>query len=271
MVPFGAALLLFAASAMCAQSNEQWRLGGFAHWGGLDYTADMGALPGVPSCCPSYTDGGGNMFSFGLSWGLPLFSSFAWEGRLSFSRYSGALEAEELELVTAGRDTATAAFGHTIEAVQPALGIDALLSFSLLPHLKILGGIKGEWMPGGRFHQEETILSPDNIRFENDRRYRMVYDGPLPDELPFHLSLIGGLRYEIALNEKGSVLLAPEVFFRQDFIDIIEHERWRMRGFQAGLTLQFLYEKVRPSPLDPLPARPEEPLIQEPVEGRGAE
>lgn len=254
-VLLAAAAVLIGFASGSAQLVERWRIGGFVNWGLLDYTANLRALPGVPSCCPQYTDGGGNTLGFGASWQLPLFSQFAWEGRLSFVNYNGTLEAEEYELVTAGRDTTTATFGHSIQVKQPGLGFDGLFSFAPVLGLRLIGGVRGEWMMGGTFHQEEVILSPDNIRFENEQRRRLVYDGDLSDETPLHFSVVGGIRYELPLNTGRTMLLSPEILFWQDFSDIVEDRDWRNRGVRFGLLFQFLHESKpeEPSPLDPTP------------------
>lgn len=251
-----AGAIILTATPGSAQFREAWRLGGFVDWGRLDYATDLAGLPGVPSCCPHYGDGDGYSLALGLSWGYTLFSHVALEGRLSYALYKGTLEAEEYELVTAGRDTVTATFGHSIEVTQPALGLEALLSVETFSRLRVLGGGRAEWLPGGTVHQEEVILTPDNVRFENDRRQRLVYDADIPSETSLRFSLVGGVRYEIPLNRRGSVLLAPEAFYWQDFSDVIEDHRWRSRGFRVGLALQVVREKGpdEPSPLDPLPA-----------------
>lgn len=262
-------LLLLPASLCMAQERqvrpELWRLGGYAGGQIIGYTVDIAGLPGIPTCCPEFTDGSGQGMAIGASYELRLPQvdpRFSVGTKLLFSLYGTTLEAEERKLVTADRDTATAIFGHTIETSQPALGAEFYGGFEVMPRLTLLGGGRVDMMLGGSYHQQEEIISPETIRYENDQRTRLVFDGSIPEENPLHLSAVIGARYDIPINLDHTLYLSPEVIFWQGFSNIINGNEWTMRGVRFGLSCSFIHrETPAPTPVtpDPTPKTPEVP------------
>ncbi|MDB5036108.1 MAG: hypothetical protein JWQ98_3349 [Chlorobi bacterium] len=254
------ALLLLLPAFVSAQNtsdvtslqSELWRIGGYAGAQVFAYNADMSGLPGVPSCCPRYQDGSGGGVVFGVATEIPVVSRLSAGVRFLFNTYSGELKAEERELVTSGRDTVTAVFGHTIRVSQPALGMDALFSYRAVAGLRVIAGAHADMMIGGTYHQSEEILAPGDIRFENDSRQRGLYDGDLPNETRVHVAVMGGLRYDLPMNRDKNLLLVPEIDLWQGVNDLVRGESWKMRGIRAGISFYFIQPGARaPTPLEP--------------------
>lgn len=254
-----ASLYLLAAAPAYAQDGprnyelpgELWRIGAYGGTQWIDYDTDITGLPGVPSCCPSYTDGNGHGLTFGASVEAPIVRGLYGGFRLQFVGYEGTLAAEEQELVTADRDTTTATFGHTIDMSQSAVATEAILSVDVLPRLRFLAGARLDVMLGGTYRQQERIITPGNIRFENGLRMRMVYDGSLPRQAPTHGAVTAGFRYDFPLNNDHTLMLSPEVQVWQGFVDMVRGTELSMRGVRVGLNFYYVARSMTSSPLDP--------------------
>lgn len=108
-------------------------------------------------------------------------------------------------------------------------------------------------MTGGEFRQREEIVSPDDIRHENDLRTRMIYEGDIPDESSVGISLVGGITGDIALNRDRTLIVAPEVLFGYGMTDLISSRSLRSSGLRIGLNLMWVNRtrERAPSPLEP--------------------
>ncbi len=261
------ALAMFTQTSTQAQTDQRegFRIGGLFGWGLNDQQVQITGLPGVPSCCPEYNSGNGNNLALGLGLEFPLFTKTTFGLRLLYSDYNSTLETEENELVTAEQDTVSATFLHTITTAQSALALEGFISYGPISRLQLIGGVRADYMLASTFHQEERILEPSNIRYENDSRTRLVYDNDLPDAASTHISILAGARYDLPMNSSNSLVLVPEVVLWQGVSNIVENRDWRMRGIRFGLELQYVLfrESRMSSPLDPSPDV-EWPEIQEP-------
>jgi hypothetical protein len=251
-----AALITLNAVAAPAQAplrKALWEIGAYGGYQWLGYSADMmEGLPGVPSCAPGYQDGSGNGISIGITGEYNTPTPFSVGIKLLFTGYKGSLYVEEHELVTAEPDTVTATFGHTLTVSQPAIGAEVFAAYEAVPGLSVLAGGRVDMLLGGTYHQKEEIISPGNIRYENGLRQRLVLDGDIPAESGLHLAAIAGVRYELPLNARGTLVLAPEVTVWQGLNELVTATGWKMRGIRAGLGLSFLNFGTRvPNPLEP--------------------
>ncbi len=251
-------LLLFLSSDLIAQEGdlptvEKWRLGGHLAFGLLDYDASMSGLPEVPSCCPGYEDGSGTSLGVGFAYELPIAEPLSISSRLLFGRSSGMLEADELELVTRGTDTVRATFHHTIEASRPTILLEEMLLYHPIERFSIMGGIGLDLAVGGSYKQDEEIAAPDDIRYGDDTRRRLVYDGSIPNESTLAFSLLGGIRYDIPVNEEGTFILSPELLYWHGLSNLVNDITWKMRGIRLGVTMSWikLGAGESPSPLGP--------------------
>ncbi|MBS1912776.1 MAG: outer membrane beta-barrel protein [Bacteroidetes bacterium] len=254
-------LLLMAAGRCAAQSDtsdyEIWRAGLFGAYQAIDYNASMTGLPGVPSCCPEYRDGSGTGYALGLSGEVFPLKQFSVGVHLLYARYDGTLRANENELVTSDHDTITAVFGHTIEVTLPAIAAELFVGYEPLSGLHVVAGARTDFMLNGTYRQSEEILSPSNIRYENDSRQRLQFEGTIGGEHAVGIGLYAGARYDIPLNRTRSVLLAPEVDLWTGVNNILNTESWKMRGLRIGLNLCYsMHNSPVVQPPTPVPAPP---------------
>lgn len=219
---------------------ELWRAGGVAGFSLIGHaTSGMTGLPGIPSCCPGYDGGSGSGWNLGPAIELPLATRLSGTLRLMAAGYGGTLEADEHQLVTADRDTVTATFRHTITESQTAVAIEALAAYAPVGDLKVFAGPRIDVMIGSSYDQEERIMEPSTILYENDMRTRLVYDGSLPEASTLHLSAVVGVRYDIAINADRTLFLSPEISLWKDFTNIVADRDWSMSGVRFGLGVAF--------------------------------
>ncbi|MCB9216838.1 MAG: hypothetical protein R3F28_16670 [Candidatus Kapaibacterium sp.] len=275
IVALSTAILLIALCSTIptkGQGSDRWRIGGFLGWGLIDHQVNMTGLPGVPSCCPEYKGGSGNGLSLGAAVELSLAQHFSLSGRLLYASYSGLLETEEDELVTADRDTVRATFLHSIDESQSGLALETFVTFQPINRVGLFGGVRTDFSLSTNFHQEERILEPSNIRYENNSRIRLVSDGKLPDASSLQLSLQAGIRYDLPLNTTGTMMLVPEVAFWHGLSPVVGERDWQMRGLRFGLELQVISigRAKSPSPLEPGDRRLIVPIQPEPDTSTGS-
>lgn len=250
-------LMAIACDRLAAQdvvTTELWRVGGLFGAGPLDYNADMSSLPGIPSCCPGYEDGSGTFYTIGGAFELPLATDIFFNTRLVFANFSGTLSATEERLVTRNMDTATATIGHSIELSQPAFLFEELIGWRPIDRFRVLAGIRADFMVGGSFHQKEEIVTPDDIRFENDSRVRLEIESDIPREQRANVAFMAGLRYDLPLQSDGSLVLSPELFYWHGVSNLVAARQLTMSGIRIGIGVSWVrLETVEgPSPLEPM-------------------
>jgi len=267
-----AALMIPAMLTMSAQTAENeiavelTRFGVTGGYSIFGYTADFSALPGVPSCCPGYEKGTGNAIALGLGAEMRFLPKLFGGVRVLFANYSGSLITDEGHFVTAEDDTAWATFRHTIEASQPAIATEAIIGYQAFPWLSLNAGLRGDLMLGGTYHQQEEIVTPATIRYENDLRQRLVFDGDIPQEKKLHMALIAGVRYDLPLNRQHTFLLSPEIQLWQGLGDLVDGVTWKMRGARLSLTLSFVGRDAERAPTPLAPGKRAEPETAKPAQ-----
>lgn len=235
------------------------RFGGLVAAGPVLHDANFSSLPGIPSCCPGYTDGNGFGFALGGAYELPLGEKLVGIGRLLFAGYGGTLEVEEIAFVSAERDTAEATILHTIEESRTALALETMIGYTLVDRLTLVGGLRTDLFLSGSATQEERIVEPSTIRFQGTGQVvRNTYDGELPEMNGLHVSIAAGLRYELPITSDESILLAPEILVWNDFVPVVADREWSTRGLRVGLNLLFnrFVEPERQEPLVPIEQEP---------------
>ena len=244
---------------------EMWR-GGFT--AGLlfnRFNAAFQALPTVPSCCPEYRNGGGVRFAFGGLAEIPLSKQFSIGGKLLYANIGGTTKAEETETVFDGSTAVTATFGHTIESNLHVLAIEPTALYQPIKGLRLFAGPQFRIGIRSLFRQEEQLLAPDGIRFENDQRTRMNFDGSISEATPLAFALTGGIRYELPWRGLKDVLLAPEIAGWYSLSNVVDGIDWKVHGIRLGITLMFIQ---RPLPVPPpKPESKKAPTLPPPLEG----
>ena len=207
------------------------------------FTADMRGLPGVPSCCPTYDKGNGSGLFAGLLFDYPLASRLRIGSRLGVGLTTGEFRTEEHQFVDNGNSGLEGTIEHTINATLPTIMIEPGISYEMLNGLHGGIGVGVDLYVGSSFEQHERLISPDNIRFENDRRERMNFEGSISELNPLGFSLTGSFRYDLPMNQEESLLLSPEIIGRLGLTEVVPGTSWQASGLRFGLGIR--YERAR--------------------------
>ncbi len=242
---------------------EQWRAGVYAALGVNLYAADFRALPGVPSCCPQYESGSGIGFAVGAMFEHPVADGWAAGLRVLYADYGGALRAEEVETVDNGVESVEGMFEHTIQASITGIGFEPLMIYTPTPEWQFFAGGRLDVALTNTFYQEEELVSPEDVRFENDERVRLVSEGDIPDATALYGSVVVGLRYQVPLNAANTVVAVPELSGWYGFSPVVKDIDWAIHGVRLGLSIQRIKLTI-PTPVpdgpDPFPIRPDDKL-----------
>ena len=233
--------------------EELWRAGIYLGLSKNFYLADhIKGLPGVPSCCPDYTSGNGSGMGVSILAELPLDKKWRVGWRLSYASLGGELKTQQFEEVNADHDLVLATFEHTLAADITAIGLESYAGYQLMNNLKLMAGLRGDLLAGQGFRQEERLIDPEGITFENGSRIRMSYEGDIADASSLHLGLIGMLRYELEISEDHNWVLAPEAGGWYGLTKLVEGVPWKANGLRVGLSIQYIARDVPDLITDPL-------------------
>ncbi len=235
------------------------RLGLFFHYGMTDFNTSFSKLPGVPNCCPEFTNGNGNGITIGGLFNYHFSPEFFAGARASYSTYSGLLESFQSVPVIIDGKSATGKLRHSIDATIGSLNIEPSAGYFVWRNLIVQLGFRVGFNIYSNVHQIEEIVEPsDRGTFIDGTRTRNRYDGKIPELSVFQLSALGGLSYDLPLNRKGSYFLTPEIFYYFGFTNQVKDIKWKVNSLRFGLALKYK-EPAPPPPPPPAPPEPPDP------------
>jgi hypothetical protein len=246
------ALLVASAAANAQTATEEWRFS--LHGGGqlLRHDTEIPGLPDVPSCAPGYGAGNGGGMAIGLGAGRTIVPGLSAGVRLLYQTFGATLTTNETSLVSAETDTVTAVFMHTIETTHRALGAELVVAYEVTSGLHLLAGGRLDVLTGASYEQREEILSPGNIRYENDRRTRNEYAGELAGSASTSTAVLAGVRYDLALDRDRTLVLSPEALVWQGLGSLDPSAPWTVQGLRVGVSVSYiLFGERAPSPIEP--------------------
>lgn len=219
------------------------------------HAADFTWIPGIPTCSPGYDGGSSISASLGLFGGYRVVEDGFVELSLLYARNGATLSTSEEEVVFNGTEGVNATFQHTIDASLGSILLSPLFRYYLTENLSVAGGPTARIVVSGSVVQNERIVEPAGILFENDQRNRLGYDGPIPG---LHRLGVGGrlgARYELVLE--GLDPIRPAFSLSGSFMpgDLVENVDWQGHAVRLGVDLLWRprveEEKTLGSPLDP--------------------
>ncbi len=224
---------------------ESWRAGIYLGLNRMIYTADdLQGLPGIPGCCPGYDQGGGLGIAVGAMAETPINEWFSVGGRLYINTYNGALIHEETVVVDDEGFATEAIFQHRIDADIWATSIEPVAVFGFSEDAKFFTGFRGDVIVRKLFRQEERILEPETIVFENGKNVRMEYEGTIPGGTSFQGSAVFGFRYDFYVDPNRQWVVSPEISGWYSFSPIVSEESWKSHGIRIAFIGQYLsYEQ----------------------------
>ena len=203
------------------------------------HSADFTEMPGVPACCPGFKKGDGRGVSFGTFYRLPLERTLAIDIRLGYDGYGGTLTADEHVTVTVGGQRVNGIFRHTIETSLASIGIEPLLSVRVWDRLSILAGPRLAIVVTKTYEQKEMIVEPAGLGayYETGTNTRNVSAGDLPQASRMHAAVLAGVRYDVPLNARGTLIAAPEVIASYGITPVVRGITWNVSSLRCGISI----------------------------------
>lgn len=250
-----ALLVLAGAQRMHAQDEDlihptyEWmRLGATAAVDQRWLNGSFRGLPDVPSCCPEYTSTTATGLSGGVFVEIPITSRISIGTRLAVSELGGDFQTFERELVYAGElESVEATFEHLLKPRVTTIMFEPNLTYNPVAALTLGFGIQIGYAAVSSFDQSETLLTPENIVFENGSKVRNVRSGEIPTQNTFQVALTGRLGYEWALDDIGQLTLGPELSYSHALTNVVDGINWKTNALRMGIIVRYsLLRELRP-------------------------
>jgi outer membrane protein OmpA-like peptidoglycan-associated protein len=230
--------ILFATMPAWSQQPSE-RSGGYFHIVFSNYQAAFTGLPGVPSCCPIYDDGGGIGFATGLLYEHPFAKQLMYQLRLGVANLGGSFEADEHTTVSVDGFATPGLIRHTIDTRLWAIEFSPLLVYKPYPKFSFLLGGIGGYLFAKRFSQKEALVEPDIGAFENGLRERNAIEGDIPRVNALQFSLAAGARYDFPFDQRKRWWGALELFYTAGLTSVAEDINWHINTVRIGVALMY--------------------------------
>ncbi len=238
--------LLFISSNSLISNENKDKIG---IYGGLNFnmhTADFYKLKGIPNCCPDFESGTGFGFNAGLLYEYRIGNKLWIGGRIGLMTLDGELIREEETTIILENGPADGIFEHSMTGSFMNAGFEPTVIFNPFSEFFISAGARFGMNLTYDYDQIERITEPagagtfmDSLGNDTRSRTRNDYDGEIPDAIPFQIGLIGTFSYELPLNTKGSLKLAPELSFYYSITELVKNTDWRVNSIRAGLAIKY--------------------------------
>lgn len=222
----------------------RYRLGGFVGGAQSFHSANFGALPGVLSCCASFSGGSSTTYALGILAEFPLRSGLRMEGRLGFTSLSGSFFRDEKignePVLDDGplprqmrRDVVVR---HEFASTIPLFTIEPTLLYSVSDRLNLQGGIRLGIMGSTNFMQREVLTQPEGYVFLNGSAIRNDFSDAIPLAVVQQIHAVVGMRYDLVT--KNSYSISPELRYSFPFTSISDVD-WSVHQLHAGVSVRF--------------------------------
>ncbi len=271
---FAIATMLTSWSARAQQSGEatdatqgyRRSIGVYATGGVNLLTASVTGLPGIPSCCPTYSTGTGLGLAVGGLYDVVFSPSVSLLARAGVSTAGGTLRATENILVNPDGGAVPGTVIHTLATTRLFATIEPLIKMRLAGELSgMVGPVLGVGVSTS-FDQVERLDQPSDVTFENGQRTRFAFSGTIPEASTMIAGAVVGVRYELPMTSDRSMSLIPEITYTHYLSSLQSNQTWNLGAIRAGLAIQWntLPEPPPPTP-EPPPPTPEPPPAPKPA------
>ncbi len=240
------------------------------------HTADFAELPGIPLFSsapdalqntkrpPNFVNGTGSGFSAGLGIEIPLSERLFLGVRGSYNNRSARLTTTETYPIRSQSGQVTESGSeYRLEAALSAITVEPVLMLNVAGGLNVFAGGSVGWMLRTNFAQSEHILTPDGFGFtpQTLEPTRNASAGVIPNAERLALSAVVGASYDIPLNARGTILLAPELSYTLGLTNLASNLAWKAHQIRAGLALKFSpIPEPAPIKVPEPPAAPQKPI-----------
>ncbi len=211
------------------------------------HIADFSALPGIPSCGPTYSSASGFMGSLGIDFQYD-FDKSPWsiQSRLDVKGIPGKFYENEEILIDDPNSSPgyqMSRIGYNLETSLYSIGLSLLANYRLDNRISIGLGTRFGGFLSSSFEQFERLESPSNAIFiQEQSRTRNEFSGAIPNVAGIEGALVLNARYAFPLNAMNTTQLIPEIGYELPLTNVLSSsETWNIHTVRFGVTIAFSY------------------------------
>ncbi len=255
-------IYVFTLATSVLYAKEASRFGISGNIGLNHHIADFRALPDVPNCCPQFTSGIGLGYKLGLFYEYGISEKFALQSKLNLVNHSALLAQIEPELLNFEGSKIDGEFEHRLDVTLASFGLDALAVYRFNENFYGLAGITTGFLFSHEVDQVEEIVTPADrgVFVDTGTRTRNHFTGEIKETNLLIAGISIGVRYELPMNTRGTMKLAPEMSYNLGLFPVVRDYTWTSNSLMAGVSLIFELgsEDMIPVPVEEEPGIPED-------------
>lgn len=196
--------------------------------------------------CPHFDAGSGNGYLVGLTAEiLPnAFSRWSIIPRIVLEQRPGSFRQQlpdALVILPGAEDPVRQVVNASSDVTYTMLEAQLFYKYEFATVGKVRFGVAGgpvaSLVLSGTNRQVQDLVEPTNARFvnssafpsENGGRRLLLYDGTIPEMLPFRLSMMGGVQGEIPLFG-NQWYMTPGLYYDYGLTDVTKAENWQLNS-----------------------------------------
>lgn len=229
------------------------------------HRGEFAAYDGILECAPfdrATTLG----WQAGYLFDVPFTPSFGLSTRLSYWKADGDFTSPNPYPVRVAIDDKTTVpliTEHTLETSLDYVTLDALARWNVVKGLYVAAGPTVAFATRAAYEEEERILEPQGITFQNGEPTRKIIagnfdeQGTIPARRMLRVAGSVAIGAEIPITER--LLVAPEVGYSYGLTNVLSTFDWKVAMLRGGVSV--LYAFGDESRLDTLAAPPPQPVL----------
>lgn len=243
--------ITFNSSFAQGYNKSLWSYGVFGEYIIANHITDFSSLPGVPNCCPHFTNGNGTGFAVGL---LLQYRFYAYNNfllRTGFRKINAELTAYEPEWVIVEDKLTPATIEHYIFTDFAIPFFEPMYKYNTIVGFSVSLGMDISYLMQNSFSQKENLVKPSEGTFENGQRIRNVHSGDLQGVSSLLFALDFTAEFEVNLDKYDRYILTPRFAFYYGLNSLLKEKKWRITFFSIGLSFKFNPFYETSNPLEP--------------------
>lgn len=225
-----------------------------------------------PNCCPMFEDQSGTGYSIGIDAARELGGGWLAGLRLGYTASGAELTINERKWFALFENKRVrdieGIIKHSLDFDFNSITIEPTIRYSAIGGLHLTAGAYLDYFISDNFAQSEELVEPVSGVFENGGRVRNKKSGAIKDLSAFHAGLLGGAYWDIPVNQSGTLIVSPEIFYRLPLSNLHGDLKWRESGLRIGLAVRMrpgrIVEITPPPAAEPVPepALPKTELVK---------
>ncbi len=222
-------------------------------------------LPGIPNCCPEFSQSTGFLKSLEGTVGRKHSNEFG------ISIYAGIefddikMRETEAEVLNVGGLPFNGKFEHVMNFNYTGYYAGVSADYSTVENMNMSLGPTLYFSNHVQFSQYERIIYPEDrgVFIDTETRTRNRYSGRLTDSIGMVIGLAGGIEYAFPLNNIRSFEIVPKFRFHIPFNSLYNDILWRKYNLTLGFSIRYNLglSDIQDTLEIPSKTEPEDPVV----------